>query len=107
MDMQKLLLAGRATKDAELIEGKKGSNFAVFSVAVNRVTTKDGEKDKDVTFYDIVCFGEERAKLVETVVKKGDLVFVEGRPDIEVYMGKDKKPKGQLRVVAEKWQVIK
>ena len=69
--MQKLLLAGRATKDAEIIEGKKG-NFAIFSIAVNRVTSKDGEKGKEVSFYDIVCFGEERAKTVETFVKKGE-----------------------------------
>lgn len=104
--MQKLLLAGRATKDAEVIEGKKG-NFAVFSIAVNRVTSKEGTKDKDVSFYDIICFGEERAKTVETRVKKGDLLFIEGRPEIEVYVGKDKKPKGQFKVIADQWQVIK
>lgn len=104
--MQKLLLAGRATKDAEIIEGKKG-NFAIFSIAVNRVTSKDGEKGKEVSFYDIVCFGEERAKIVETFVKKGDLLFIEGRPEIEVFTGKDKKPKAQFKVIADQWQVIK
>lgn len=107
MDMQRIMLAGHVTKDAELISSKAGTNFAVFTLAVNRAFSKDTEKQREANFYDIICFGEERAKVIESKVKKGDLVFVEGRPEAEAYTDKSGEPKAAIKVIVDTWQVIK
>lgn len=109
MNFQKIFILGRATKNAELIEGKSG-NFAVFSIAVNKpiVDKKEEGEEKDknsgVNYYDILCFGEERAKVVEAKVKKGDLIFVEGRPEVDAYTTKEGEVRGIAKVIAESWQ---
>ena len=80
MDYQRIILLGNATADAEAKTSQKGNAYTPFSVAVN-----DG-KDGSATFFPIVAFGkvaEEAAK----VVKKGQLVLVEGR----VSLGEEKR----------------
>ena len=109
MYTQQLLLVGRATKDGEVFESKKGKKFGAFSVAVNRYTDKDKkgkEKEEHTTFYEIVSFGK-RGEAVSEYIKKGDLMSVMGRPEAQAYLSKDGEAKAKLKVVAEKWQVLK
>jgi len=102
-----LQVLGRATADAELQTSKKGKNFCRFSVAVNQ---KDGkEKNKEKTFfYEIVLFGK-RAENAAKLVKKADLIFAYGRPELEAYLtkGKSKEAKISLKILADDWQVLK
>lgn len=105
MDMQKLFILGRATRDAEIISGKKGKDFAVFTIASNRYMGK--EKGEEVTFYDVISFSEKGVKRAESDIKKGDLIFVEGRPEAEAYLSKDGEAKAKIKVVADNWQALK
>ncbi len=105
MNMQKLILLGRATKDAELIDAKSGKQFAVFSLAVNRYLGK--ERGEEVQFYDCVVFSKKDVEKAGTLIKKGDLVAVDGRPEAEAYLSKEGEPKARLRVVTDDWQLIK
>ncbi len=107
MDMQKLLLVGRVTRDAEVISAKSGKDFVSFGLAVNRYITKDKEVSQETTFYEVLSFGENKVKAAEEKVKKGDLVFLEGRPEADAYLGKDGTAKASLKVFADNWQVIK
>jgi single-stranded DNA-binding protein len=106
MDMQHLLLLGRATQDSELLETKAKKDkkqFAVFSLAVNRYLGK--EKEAEVTYYDCVCFSNAE-KLVEKV-KKGDRLFIQGRPTSEAYINKDGAAVSKLKLYVESWELIK
>jgi single-strand DNA-binding protein len=105
MDMQKLILVGRAVKDAETFDTKKGKKFAVFTLAVNRYLGK--EKGQEATFYDCVMFNDKTAEKVTERVKKGDVVLVEGRPDAEAYLSKENEPKAKLKVIVDDWQALK
>lgn len=105
MDMQKLILVGRATKDAESIAAKSGKNFAVFTVAVNRYLGKD--KGEEATFYDCIVFSEKTVEKAAEKIRKGDVVIVEGRPEAEAYLSKENEAKGQLKVIVDDWQVLK
>ncbi|MBL8015298.1 MAG: single-stranded DNA-binding protein [Candidatus Doudnabacteria bacterium] len=117
MDIQKLTLLGRATRDAELIEPKAGNQFAVFTIAVNRPLPHKESKEKGkkeaaeqeeaTTFYDLVCFGVDRAKIVENRIKKGDLVWAEGRPEVAAYLSKDGEPRANLKLVVDSWQSLR
>lgn len=105
MNMQTLILVGRATRDGEEFVSKKEKKFSKFSLAVNEYKGKDAEEK--VTFYDVVVFGKLSEKVAERV-NKGDLVMVIGKPEVEAYISKkDNEPKGVLNVVAESWNVVK
>ena len=75
MDYQRIMLCGNATADAEVKSSKKGTTYTPFSIAVN-----DGKKGK-VIFFPIVAFGKV-AEAAAKVIKKGQLVLVEGRVKI-------------------------
>lgn len=87
MDYHRITLVGNATADAEAKESKKGTAYTPFSVAVN-----DG-KNGEVTFFPVVAFGRT-GEAVAKVIKKGQLVLVEGR----VSLGEEK----QFSVIADR-----
>ncbi len=105
MYMHNFLLLGRSVQDAETLKTKKDKVFAKFSVAVNEYMGKD--KEERAYFYDVLVFGKTAAKAVEHI-KKGDIVFIQGRPDADAYISKkDKEAKGKITVLANDWKVIK
>jgi single-strand DNA-binding protein len=84
--MNKWIGDGRITKDIELQTAKTGTEFAKFTVAVNRKKDKNGETKAD--FVDCTAFGKTAA-FVEKYFKKGDGIVVEGRWESDKYTGKD------------------
>lgn len=105
MNMQKLYLIGRATKDAEIVETKNNKSFVKFSLAVNRYIK--GAKDSEVSFFDCLYFMESHVDKIGERVKKGDLIFAEGRPEVEAYLSKSGEAKATLKVILNDLQVIK
>lgn len=103
MNLQQLLVLGRATKDAEIMESKEGKKYARFSVAVNEYLGKD--RDEKTQFYNILIFNKTFEKADK--VKKGDLVMIEGRPDVDAYLSNEGEAKASMIVYTEKWKVIK
>lgn len=104
MNFQHFIIFGRATKDAELFESKKKTQFAKFSVAVNEFNKK--EKIENASFYDVVIFGNS-TKAVLNSVKKGTQVLIEGKPEAEAYLSKENEPKAKISILAESWKVVK
>lgn len=102
MNMQQLLIMGRATKDAEVLESKEGKTYARFSVAVNEYLGKD--KDEKTTFYNVLVFNKTSTAVDK--INKGDLVMVDGRPDVDAYISNDGTAKANLVVVAERWKLL-
>ena len=95
--MNKWIGAGRITKDIELQTGKSGSEYARFTVAVNRRKDKKGETKAD--FIDCTAFGKTAA-FVAKYFKKGDGIVVEGALESDTYEAKDgtKRTKWSIRV---------
>lgn len=102
MNMQQLLVLGRATKDAEVLESKEGKPYARFSLAVNEYLGKD--KDERTTFYNVLIFNKTSANADK--ITKGNLVMVDGRPDVDAYISNEGNAKANLVVVANRWRVI-
>ena len=103
MNMQQLLIMGRATKNAEVLESKEGKKYARFSVAVNEYRGK--ENDERTTFYNVLIFN--KTSIGADKISKGDLVMVDGRPDTDAYISNDGEAKANLIVVADRWKVLK
>lgn len=95
--MNRIVLAGRLTRDVELKVSESGSEYCNFSLAVDRrFKDKSGEKKAD--FMNCVCFGKT-ASFLNAYFKKGDGVVLEGRLESNKYVDKD----GNNRVA---WDVI-
>lgn len=79
MNLNKVHLIGRITKDPELRSTQGGTQICQFSIATSRTwKNKDGQKQEDTEFHNIVSFGKQ-AEVIAQYVKKGQLLYVEGR----------------------------
>lgn len=80
MAINKVILLGRVGKDPE-IQQFDGGNKASFSVATTErgFTTRDGKEIPEKTeWHNIVCW-KGLSTIVERFVKKGDLIYLEGK----------------------------
>ena len=82
--MNKVILTGRACKNAELgFIGNTGTPKMAFSIAVDRNYQKKGA-EKKVDFINCEMLGHHTEKLVEYVTK-GKAILVEGELNIDNY----------------------
>ena len=80
MSVNRVTLLGRVGKDPE-IKQFDGGNKASFSLATTErgYTTKAGVKiEETTTWHNIVCW-KGLATIAERFVKKGDLIYIEGK----------------------------
>jgi single-strand DNA-binding protein len=77
--LNKLMLIGRLGQDPEMRYTPSGRPLTKFQLAANRSwTTADGEKKKETEWFNIVAWGK-LAEICNQYLKKGQLVYVEGR----------------------------
>ena len=80
MAINKVILLGRVGKDPE-VQQFDGGNKASFSVATTErgFTTRDGKEIPEKTeWHNIVCW-KGLSTIAERFVKKGDLIYLEGK----------------------------
>ena len=80
MSVNRVTLLGRVGKDPE-IKQFDGGNKASFSIATTErgYVSKTGETIPDrVTWHNVVCW-KGLSTIVERFVKKGDLIYIEGK----------------------------
>ena len=78
MDLNKVQLIGRLTKDPEVKQTQAGKTMAIFSVATGMSWKNEaGEKQERTEFHNAVVFGKV-ADVVNMYCKKGKQVYVEG-----------------------------
>jgi single-strand DNA-binding protein len=77
--INKVILLGRATRDAELRTTTGGTSVANLRLATNRVArAKDGERAEQTQYHTVICW-DRLAEQTGKHVTKGRLVYVEGR----------------------------
>jgi len=77
--LNKVMLIGRLGKDPELKNGPDGTLVAKFSLATDRHWRDEvGEKHTETEWHRIVAWGK-LAEIVGQFMRKGQLVYVEGR----------------------------
>ena len=83
--MNKIILTGRLTRDAELgFIGATGIPKITFSLAVERNYQKKNAENKKVDFINCEMLGQHTEKLCQ-YVNKGKAILVEGELNIEQY----------------------
>jgi single-strand DNA-binding protein len=104
--VNKVLLVGRTGSDADVRYTTKGMAIATISMATTE-TRKDGKGEfQDSTeWHRVVVFGKI-AEFTENYVKKGALIYVEGRLQTRSWDDKEEKRHYMTEVVGEKLTML-
>ena len=104
MNVNKVLLVGRLTRDVDLRTTNSGQTVANVGIATNRFWTKDGQKQEQTEYHNIVLFGR-LAEIAGQYLSKGQEAYFEGRLQTRSYTGKDGAERRVTEVVAESMQL--
>ncbi|MEK7089567.1 MAG: single-stranded DNA-binding protein [Patescibacteria group bacterium] len=105
MNLNKVFLIGRLTNDPQLRSTPGGQSVASFSIATNRNwTDKQGVKQVDVQFHNIVAWGRQ-AEIVSQYMKKGGLIMIEGRLQTRNWKDKQEQTRSTTEIVCESLQL--
>mgnify|MGYP000893685195 FL=1 len=96
--MNHIVLTGRLTADPVLRYTPTGIPVLDFTLAVSR-RGKSSEGERDADFIDIVVW-RKQAEICANYLKKGRLIGVEGRLEIDKFQGSDGQIHRKPRVVA-------
>jgi len=104
MYLNKALVIGNLTRDPEAKSLPSGIQVTSFSVATNRVwTDKNGAKQENTDFHNIVVFGKQ-AESAGKYLKKGGSVLVEGRMQTRSWDAADGQKKYRTEIIADRVQ---
>jgi len=97
--LNKVLLLGRLGRDPE--KKYTGSGIAVcnFSVATSESVKKGNSYEEKTEWHKVIVFGNQ-AENVTKFVKKGSLVFIEGRIQSRSYQDKEGNDKYVTEIIA-------
>ncbi|MCL2566859.1 MAG: single-stranded DNA-binding protein [Alphaproteobacteria bacterium] len=104
--VNKVILIGNVGQDPEIRFSQSGSKIATFSLATSEYW-KDkttGERKSVSQWHRIVIFNENLAGIVESYVKKGSKIFVEGSLQTRKYTGNDGVEKSITEVVLSQFR---
>lgn len=85
---------GRLTRNIEIISTSSGKQIGKITVAVDNGY---GE-NKKTEFFNGICFGKT-AELIEEYTSKGDLIMIEGTPQINKWEDKNGNKRRDFEVV--------
>lgn len=77
--INKHTILGRVGKDPEIRNTSSGKKVAMFSVATTeKYKDQNGEKKENTDWHNIVAW-HPFAEVAEKYIKKGDMIYIEGR----------------------------
>jgi len=106
MNLNKVIIVGRLTRDPELRNTPSGAAVCSFGVATNRIWKKrdTGEQQKSVEYHNIVAW-QRLADIVSRYLKRGSLVLVEGRLQTRSWETPSGEKRQKTEIVAEAIQL--
>lgn len=105
MNVNKVLLVGRLTREPEIRTTTSGQSVASLSLATNRFwKDKNGQKQDSTEFHNVVLWGR-LAEIAGQYLVKGAEVFIEGRLQTRKYTAKDGTEKRTTEIVGENMQL--
>lgn len=105
MNVNKVILVGRLTRDPEIRNTPSGQTVASVSLATNRVwKDKNGQKQEQTEFHNVVLWGR-LAEIVGQYLTKGQEAYFEGRLQTRKYTDKNNIERYRTEVIAENMQL--
>lgn len=89
--INKVIIMGNVGRDPEIRSLSSGDQLATLSIATSE-TWRDrnsGERKEKTEWHKVTIWGEQRVKLVETYVRKGDMIAIEGKLETRKWQAQD------------------
>lgn len=101
MDLNKVMIIGRLTRDPEVRTTPGGANVVSFSVATGFTwTDQSGQKKEQTEFHNVVAW-RKLAEIIGQYLKKGSQVYIEGRLQTRSWEGQDGKKNYRTEIIAD------
>jgi single-strand DNA-binding protein len=101
MDLNKVMIIGRLTRDPEVRNTPNGANVASFAVATGfSWTDQSGQKKEQTEFHNVVAW-RKLGDIVAQYLKKGSQVYIEGRLQTRSWEGQDGKKNYRTEIIAD------
>ena len=101
MDLNKVMLIGRLTRDPEMRTTPQGTNVVSFSVATSYAyPDASGAKQERTEFHNCVAW-RKLADIIQQYLKKGRQVYIEGRLQTRTWDGQDGKKNYRTEIVVD------
>lgn len=105
MNVNKVVLVGRLTRDPEIRTTPSGQSVASVSLATNRFwKDKNGQRQDQTEFHNVILWGR-LAEIAGQYLTKGQECFIEGRLQTRKYTAKDGSERRTTEIVAENMQL--
>ena len=106
MSVNKVILVGRLGRDPETRYTGSGQAVANFSVATDEsYKDRNGERQKRTEWHKIVVWGKQ-AEIAQQYLKKGSLIFVEGRIQSREWQDKEGQKRTSFEIVATNFRML-
>jgi single-strand DNA-binding protein len=106
MSVNKVMLVGRLGRDPETRFTGGGQAVANFSVATDETyKDKNGERQKRTEWHKIVVWGKQ-AEIAQQYLKKGSLIFIEGRIQSREWQDKEGQKRTSFEIVASNFRML-
>jgi len=102
MDLNKVMIIGRLTRDPELRSTPSGASVCQMGLATNFVYTnkENGQKVEKVEYHNVVLW-RKLGEIAAQYLKKGRRVYIEGRLETRSWDAKDGQKKSRTEIVAD------
>lgn len=104
-DINKVILVGRLTRDAELSYTQNGYALLKFSLAVNRNRKQDDQWIEEASFFDVTVFGRQ-GEAIANYMTKGKQVGVEGQLRQDRWESQDGTRRSKIVINANNIQLL-
>ena len=102
--INKVILMGHVGRDPESRDAN-GGTICYLSIATSRRYKKDGQPVEETEWHRIVCFGHQ-ANFAGQYIKKGDLVYIEGRIRQRKWTAEDGTDRYVTEIICEQIQGV-
>lgn len=105
LGINKAIVVGTLGRDPEVRYTANNNAVCNFSVATSETWNKDGEKKKETTWHNVTTFGK-LAEICGEYLRKGSIVYVEGKIKKRKYQAKDGLEKEAVEINATEMQIL-
>ena len=99
-------LIGHLGRDPEVRYTPEGTAVAKLAVATNQTwKDKDGERQERIEWHRVVLFGKV-AEIAAEYLKKGSLVYLQGRLQTRKWQAEDGQDRYTTEIVAERMKML-
>jgi single-strand DNA-binding protein len=106
MSVNRVFLVGRLGRDPEMRYTSAGQAVCNFSLATDETyRDRNGERQKRTEWHKIVVWGKQ-ADIAQQYLKKGSLIFLEGRIQSRQWDDKEGQKRTSFEIVANNFRML-